>query len=728
MIERIEMQKIASYKDKAQINLKKINFIYGSNGSGKTTISRFLNNPKNYTDSSIIQDEENEILVYNNDFVDLNFNNNSIIKGIFTLGKDSNDIIDEIKKLDDERNVLLEQIKNKDHTLNNQRETLKNKRISFNDQCWNYKNEYNSSFRELFVGKVGNKELFSNYCLNIVPTTAKRKSMEELIKTYNALYVNKLVTISKINQHISIDFSDLPGIIALNESISNNKTMQISILIDSLMNSDWVKKGVDYLKTTKDICPFCQQKIGEDQLTMLHRLFDESYDLSIKHIENAKEQYNIRIISVIKTIQNIIDSYGGIFDVEELKSKKILLENTLNQNNSIFDNKLTNPSLKFTLIPLDEIFVDLNELIATLENLIDENNRKVNDIKNEKQKLIEDVNNSLYDKLKNIIISFNKDINGLNKGISNIEGDIAKLKNEEKEKQKNIGELRASMSGITNTLDKMNKLLDSFGFVDFSFVANDSNTYKVVRADGTDVGKTLSEGEQRFISFLYFYQLIQGTLEESGIKKDRIIVIDDPISSLDSNILFIVSTLVKNIIDDCLLQSNNIKQVLILTHNVYFFKEITFRPLKPKKNLSFTDANTRFFIIQKNNGSTSVQEYLKNPISTTYDLLWDEIRDNSEKNKGTIFNTMRRILEYYFNIIGDLNYEQLINEFEGEEKQLCHSLLSCINDSSHYIPDDYNIIVTKELIEKYIKVFKLIFDKSGHSSHYNMMMKVDSDN
>ena len=94
------------------------------------------------------------------------------------------------------------------------------------------------------------------------------------------------------------------------------------------MNSEWVKKGVDYFKTTKDICPFCQQKIGEDQLTMLNRLFDESYDLSIKHVENAKEQYNIRIISVIKTIQNIIDSYGGIFDVEELKSKKILLENT----------------------------------------------------------------------------------------------------------------------------------------------------------------------------------------------------------------------------------------------------------------------------------------------------------------------------------------------------------------------------------------------------------------
>ena len=44
MIEKIEIKKVASY-DETGIkikNLKKVNFIYGANGCGKTTISNFL--------------------------------------------------------------------------------------------------------------------------------------------------------------------------------------------------------------------------------------------------------------------------------------------------------------------------------------------------------------------------------------------------------------------------------------------------------------------------------------------------------------------------------------------------------------------------------------------------------------------------------------------------------------------------------------------------------------
>ena len=722
MITKIEIENAASYKNKVEIRPKKINFIYGSNGSGKTTISRLLNAPNQYIHSSVIQDEEHSILVYNNDFVDLHFNNNSLIQGIFTLGKDSNDILEKIKELEEERNELITKIKEKQNTLNKQEGALNEKKTNFNEQCWSFKNEYNTAFKDLFIGKVGNKELFAKYCLSISPTESERKSIEELKKLYDSLYIKKISILEKIEHPISINISDLPGIVSLNESITSNKTLQISILIDKLMNSDWVKKGIEYLSSTNDVCPFCQQKISEDKLLMINQLFDESYETTIALIEDAKKQYNLRVINIINIINNIIKTYEEIFNVDDLRNKLLLLDNILNQNNSIFEKKLATPSLKFSLVSIEEVILNINNIILQLNSEIDENNRKVSDIKKEKNKLLEYVNNSLYDQLRQYIASYAKDVKGLNKGITNIRQELDNLNNEKKSKETEAAVLRASMSGISNTLDKMNKLLESFGFNDFHFVANDSNTYKVVRADGSNVGKTLSEGEQRFISFLYFYQLIQGTLKESGVKEDCIVVIDDPISSLDSNILFIVSTLVKNIIDDCLTSSNNIKQVLVLTHNVYFFKEITFRPNRSKKDLSFNQENTNYFIVQKNEGISSIKEYPKNPISTTYDLLWDEIRDNSEKNKGTIFNTMRRILEYYFNIIGGLNYEKLINELEGEEKQLCHSLLSCINDNSHYITDDYNIIVTKELIEKYVKVFKLIFEKSGHISHYEMMM------
>ncbi len=46
--------------------------------------------------------------------------------------------------------------------------------------------------------------------------------------------------------------------------------------------------------------------------------------------------------------------------------------------------------------------------------------------------------------------------------------------------------------------------------------------------------------------------MIKGSINETGITRDKVVVIDDPISSLDSNILFIVSHLVKEIITDCL--------------------------------------------------------------------------------------------------------------------------------------------------------------------------------
>ena len=53
---------------------------------------------------------------------------------------------------------------------------------------------------------------------------------------------------------------------------------------------------------------------------------------------------------------------------------------------------------------------------------------------------------------------------------------------------------------------------------------------------------TLSEGEVTFITFLYFLQWIKGSQNEEDVTQDRVIVIDDPISSLDSNILFVVSS------------------------------------------------------------------------------------------------------------------------------------------------------------------------------------------
>ena len=60
-----------------------------------------------------------------------------------------------------------------------------------------------------------------------------------------------------------------------------------------------------------------------------------------------------------------------------------------------------------------------------------------------------------------------------------------------------------------------------------------------------------------------------------------------------------------------------------------------------------------------------------------------------------------------------------------KEKEICRSLLCWVNDGSHCVPDDYSVIPDQEQAERYLKVFKQVFEVTGHVQHYNMMMGVE---
>jgi len=243
--------------------------------------------------------------------------------------------------------------------------------------------------------------------------------------------------------------------------------------------------------------------------------------------------------------------------------------------------------------------------------------------------------------------------------------------------------------------------------------------YQIQREDGTIVEKTLSEGEITFITFLYFLQRAKGGITEETVNEERILVIDDPISSLDSNVLFIVSSLIKEIIKEIKESKGNIKQLILFTHNIYFHKEVSYEGLDRKGE------KYRFWILRKNIKHSTIQFYEdKNPIQSSYELLWHELRE-WDKNSGiTIQNTMRRILENFFSIIGNRRDDFLINSFDNyEEKEICRSLLCWINEGSHTFNDDLFIEIPNETIEKYLKVFKEIFTQTDNKGHYNMMMQ-----
>jgi len=721
MITKISINGEATFKEKVEFSPSLINYIYGFNGSGKTTISKILEKPKDYSKCIIETDanDTSEMIVYNKKFVDDLFNDSSRLKGIFTLGKDSGDALEIIEKANDDIKLLEKE--NKGLKDNIQKKIMEKEKIDnlLKESCWEFRKKISEDVSSALTG-FSKKEKFKEKCLSIV-YDEDSKDYSELLKNYNLLYdkeIKKQLEVENINGKIiqEIEKNEI-----FKEVIKGNDNTTVAELINKLNNSDWVKQGLDYIEKSGNKCPFCQQELSSN-ISCLAEYFNKEYEEKCSKLTSLKCQYENYSSSIKNKINDILDNhFNSELDIKLYFEKLI---NTFNKNIQSIESKIKSPSNIIELDRTDGIIENINEQIDKLNSNIKENNNKLKNINTEKDKFLKDLWNYIGNELDKELSVYKINIANCDKALAPMKDKLSNNEKKISELKRTITENEKKITGITESLIEINKILTSFGFDGFKLSDGDfQGTYKIVRPDGKDVGKTLSEGEYRFISFLYYYHLISGSNDSSGITRDKIIVIDDPISSLDSNSLFIVSTLVKKLITECFEKQNGIKQVFVLTHNVYFYKEIVFRGNRDNKK----ELKEKYFVLSKKNEISSIKEYEKNPIETTYQLLWEELKDDNI-NKNTCCNTMRRILEYYFNIIGKKDYEKAIDNFDGTDKIVCKSLISCINDNSHYINEEFNIILDEDTVQRYKKVFKEIFMKLGHIEHYNMMMSEEDYN
>ncbi len=269
--------------------------------------------------------------------------------------------------------------------------------------------------------------------------------------------------------------------------------------------------------------------------------------------------------------------------------------------------------------------------------------------------------------------------------------------------------------------------------------------YYILREGETSeshIFKSLSEGEKNFIAFLYFYQMCLGTHDTQNSTKKKIIVIDDPVSSMDSQVLFFISTLIRrliakkgkgkdqqgnNLIDQ--LKNENIEQVFILTHNIFFYKEVA---------LAFGARicnSTAYFNVKKFNNQSIIEriENYKNIAFNDYHLLWQEIKkESSEKISMALLNNMRRIIESYGNFMGlinDVNLWDLKNDIpeDSSENLIITALISQVQDGSHRISTNDEIYfsrISNESKEVALRSFEILFENIGGKTHYDKMMEI----
>ena len=173
MIEKITVKNFKSFGGQGQdiSGLEKINFFYGANGSGKTTVSRIIDDQDSCTDCSISWESNNKLktFVYNRDFITQNFSPDKELPGIFTLGKDATGVVKSIataKKGYDDITIKIEGKKNtlqgKDENGGKNKE-LKDLEDDFTKDCWAYKNEYEDVFKDAFKGNLIKEKFKKTY-------------------------------------------------------------------------------------------------------------------------------------------------------------------------------------------------------------------------------------------------------------------------------------------------------------------------------------------------------------------------------------------------------------------------------------------------------------------------------------------------------------------------------------------------------------------------------------
>lgn len=730
-----------------------VNFFYGKNGAGKSTVARTIKVNSEIEWRSDKSAVDYDVLVYDTDFVNANFASYDNLAGVFTVCETNIEVKKKLTELTEQKKQKGDEYRKSKDAVDKKQGEKDTALTEYQEACWKQTEKLRVVFDAVITGKK-KKALFSEEILAITPVNHDYSQLETTVNTIFHGDDKKYAVYSKAGK---VTYALLPGYDLMGKSIASSSETPFASFIKALNATDWVRQGhAHYSGQTDGKCPYCQQKLPDDFDKDLAACFDAQYQADIAEITKFQSVYKSEMESILRTLQDNLNEVMPGLNVEPYEIKLKMLQDAITINNQRIAEKVKEPTTIASLEDIDTLLLDIGAIIDKLNVQINSRNNIVSDIKNQKIKCKKKVWEYLAFVLKDVVKTYRDSIAKIEADSSALNTRIKTLVAESNQIKSEVAELNKQVVNTEAAIEGINRIIRTSGFQGFSLKAKDGvqNTYEVIRHDGS-IAEKFSEGERNFIAFLYFYHLVKGSYSSETVK-DKIVVIDDPVSSMDSGALFIVSALVREMIEVCYnntdyrspkVDGDYIKQIFILTHNVYFHKEITHHQVKHYQSVSFymirkTDnvSSVIHCVRQSQTRPTELENY--NPIQNSYAALWDEYKEL--KTVNTITNVIRHILEYYFiqlcgyegndlqKIVLEDNKEKFIDREEGKKSNydryhLASALLSYINDSPALISDGLNFVEDGTDVEQYRAVFKLIFEAMQQEQHYKMMMNIEDE-
>lgn len=722
MISEIHMAAVASYKEETKLETdKKINLIFGLNGTGKSTLSNFLYEPSapEFSHCRWVPEGTDAILVYSQKFIQDNFYVADSLKGIFSLSKENKAAEEKIVAAEAALVELNQRLESGRSGKLKASQNFDKQKLQAIDEVWKIKTAYSGGDRVLeycLKGLMGQKDKLFTHLVDIQkPSSEPDKSIKQIKEEVEALKGDS-VQPQQLLPTLEFNVQEVESNPLLGKPVVGNDNSAVAGLIEKLNNSDWVKIGLEYIPEhvapNGGPCPFCQEATITPKLAeSIRSYFDEAYQAGINQLEAIQERYS-KARSALVGLDSYTSHQFAEGTITSIARKYKSLTEILDRNISTIETKLKNPGSVQRLDDSTQAIASFNEEIASINAAIQAYNEKLE----HRDKTLKALKGEFWSlmrwKYDQTLERYQQDLALANSSLATIDTEIKQIDDSIAVERTRIREAQKETVNVDEAVNAVNSGLLDLGIDDFKIAKYSESLYRIVRdGDSQDAFHTLSEGEKMMISFLYFCELCKGRQSPTDTETKKIAVIDDPISSLSHVFIFNVGQLIRNVF----FQSDRLSQVFVLTHSLYFFYELT-DPNHERRKLAQS-----LYRMTKSPTGSKIHKMKYEEIQNDYQAYWAVIND-PDQPPALIANCMRNIIEYFFNFV---RRKDLNNVFQMPELQdmKFQAFYRYVNRESHSLGQ--NIIDMKEFnYEIFKEGLRLVFEATGYPEHFEAMSKV----
>lgn len=650
---------------------RRYNLIYGFNGSGKTTLSRVfaslgsgvvdvelpqgssfvieLSDGSRINSGSSLEALKDRVLVFNSDFIGNNFRwKEGTANPIFYLGKEQGDLAAQLEAKSAEIAALSPKVSESERThAQAEKAFIDHKRSAARliAEQLGLGRKYDATN---LVADYANR----SYDEQCAVTESRREDLRAVIAQQAPLPKKNLLTPDPIE--LAAELQKVRSLLGLTIG-----AVAVSELREHESMLRWVSDGLEYHQDNSlSTCLFCGNELTDQRLAALQEVIDGGFnslvqdiDTETARIKSLREKLGA-LKETIPSQNDITKDHQQAFaaNAADLRARIAEGDQALATAQSLLDQKAKTPNIGVDATALIAD-ADAHEWDTSFADLIWGTNTAI-EAHNVSHDEFNVVQANARDTLKK---HFLYDGYAKYHELQNAETQARDKKDESSSKLRILiseaNSLREQVRQHGPAADVITRMLHCYlGHREIDVSARDDG-YEV-RRNGHTLRGSLSEGEKTAISLCYFLSTIQA---EGRKLKDLIVVVDDPISSLDTKALHYAFSVVRSALSGA-------AQLVLMTHNLQFMNEAKkWLRSKTEKEVGADKASAAMFFVvatQRHSSEARISSIREMPkhirdYESEYHYLFSLVRDFAASEDGQtgyfyiMPNALRKVLEIF---------------------------------------------------------------------------------